>query len=159
MSLGESGIETFSLADPDAPVLDAGFETGYWTFGLSGDATKLFIADSYDGIMIVENDAGFSGVDRPPSPVAGRLWNHPNPFNPQTTVSFDLPMRQAVSLDILDLSGHMVRNLADRSFPRGENRVVWDGRGNDGKFLPSGVYLSRLQTADYTLSRKVTLVR
>ena len=85
--------------------------------------------------------------------------NHPNPFNPRTTISFSLSRGQHVVLSLYDLQGRLVRVLSDRVYRRGAHEVQWDGRDGAGRSAPSGTYLLWLRAADGVAARKVMLVR
>ena len=65
---------------------------------------------------------------------------YPNPFNPNTTIQYNLPRRGLVELGIYDLKGRLVRSLLHEVKDAGGHEVIWDGRGNDGSNVPSGVY-------------------
>ncbi|MBU2503337.1 right-handed parallel beta-helix repeat-containing protein [bacterium] len=70
----------------------------------------------------------------------------PNPFNPTTTVAFDLPAPETVSLLVFDVKGRLVRTLLDRqTFPQGRHEVRWDGRDQAGGQAASGTYFFRLE--------------
>lgn len=101
---------------------------------------------------------GSSAVDDalPHGPVLGR--NHPNPFNPATTIRFSLVERGPVNLSIFDVSGRLVRTLVDADLEPGTHAVRWDGQGRDGRLAASGTYLYRLRTGGSTLAGKMTLV-
>lgn len=85
--------------------------------------------------------------------------NRPNPFNPVTTVSFELPVRQMVDLSIYDVSGRLVRTLVDGSMNAGTHEMVWDGRSATGEAGASGVYFYRLQAENFSETRKMILIR
>ncbi len=68
------------------------------------------------------------------------LRTHPNPFNPRTTLDFVLPREDRVQVRVLDMRGRVVRELMSARLPAGDHTVVWDGRDNDGRELPSRVY-------------------
>ena len=70
--------------------------------------------------------------------------NHPNPFNPSTRIEFSLDQAQALSIDIFDVQGHLVRHLVNSDFHEGTHHVVWDGIGDNGRMASSGVYFSRV---------------
>jgi len=93
-----------------------------------------------------------------PSPTV-RLDCHPNPFNPGTSLSFDLPRAQTVNLQIHGLDGRLVDVLVDGPVEAGRHSVRWDGRDLQGRSLPSGVYLGRLTTGATSSTRRLTLVR
>jgi hypothetical protein len=89
----------------------------------------------------------------------------PNPFNPATRIGFDLPEPNGgaptpvVQLDVIDLRGRLVRRLLRASLPAGRHGVLWDGRDERGREVPSGVYLARLQVAERVVSGKLLLLR
>jgi hypothetical protein len=96
-------------------------------------------------------------------PAAGRGAilgpNHPNPFNPRTTITFALFEAGRVQLSLHDLRGRHVATLLD-GFRRVDTYAVsWDGRNEAGLAMPSGVYLMRLRTEKATFTRKITLAR
>ncbi|HPF36164.1 MAG TPA: FlgD immunoglobulin-like domain containing protein [Candidatus Krumholzibacteria bacterium] len=101
-------------------------------------------------------------VDAPETPPAAAALAAavPNPFNPSTTLAFDLPAAAAARLDVFDVSGRRVRRLWEGTAPAGRSEVTWDGRDDGGRALPSGTYLARLSTAaGETPVRRLTLVR
>ncbi len=101
-----------------------------------------------------------SGQQDVPSAPLIQIQAVPNPFNPQTVISFVLPGAQPVSLDILDARGHLVRTILSSELRNeGPNRVDWNGRDNQGRELPSGLYMAQIRTLNQTASIKLTLVR
>lgn len=70
--------------------------------------------------------------------------NSPNPFNPNTTLSYDLPKTGRATLRIYDVGGHLIRDLVNRDQSAGTYHVTWDGRGDDGTAAVSGIYFYRL---------------
>lgn len=85
--------------------------------------------------------------------------NQPNPFNPATTIRYDLPRAGAVKLAVYDAAGKLVRVLVDAVEPPGTREVRWDGRAGDGRQVASGIYVCQLVGAGQTVSRRMTLVR
>ena len=84
----------------------------------------------------------------------------PNPFNPSTTIAFDLPAAEPVSMRIFDPSGRLVRTLlADDPGLAGRNEVVWNGMDDGGRQVASGVYLYRLETPTHGDVGRMTLVK
>ncbi len=82
------------------------------------------------------------------------LQNYPNPFNPETTISFSLEKTGPVKLTVYDLQGKVVTRLVDDNLSAGEHRIRFTASE-----IPSGVYLYSLKTADFTISKKMTLLR
>jgi hypothetical protein len=104
----------------------------------------------------------------PASPVPGeeaprRLvkldQNHPNPFNPSTTIRFAVPRDGHVELAVYDLGGRKVRTLVSETRSSGDYSVTWDGRDETGGQAASGLYLYKLSTDGKTVTRKMTLVK
>jgi hypothetical protein len=85
--------------------------------------------------------------------------NHPNPFNPSTTLSFSLERAGRVQLGIYDVRGRLVRSLVDGPMARGEHALVWHGRNDAGQTVSSGTYFARMVTADRSQTRTITLVK
>ncbi len=85
--------------------------------------------------------------------------NYPNPFNPSTTIKFDIPVATPVILDVYNVLGQKVRTLIDRSLPAGIYNITFDGRGDDGRQLASGVYYYRIMAGDFRRSRMMMLLK
>jgi len=85
--------------------------------------------------------------------------NVPNPFNPKTTISFELARSGMVLLEVFETSGRRVRTLAQGVRVPGAYEVTWDGKDDLGKDLPSGMYLYTLRTNEGTVSRKMMLLK
>mgnify|MGYP000120848463 FL=1 len=85
--------------------------------------------------------------------------NYPNPFNPQTTLRYDLPLAGQVRLTIYNLVGQRVRTLVDRHQQAGHYRLTWDGRNDAGFAAASGLYLYRLESKTGSLVRKMLMVK
>jgi hypothetical protein len=83
----------------------------------------------------------------------------PNPFNPQTTVAFDLPSASSVHLAVYSLRGALVRTLANEAMPAGRYQRRWDGKDNAGAPVASGTYLVRLQAGAFRDQHKVSLIK
>jgi hypothetical protein len=85
--------------------------------------------------------------------------NHPNPFNPTTTISYVLPERSMVDLSIYDVRGALVRTLARETRPAGHNEASWDGLDNHHQPAGSGIYFYKLTVGNQTLTRKMVLLK
>lgn len=85
--------------------------------------------------------------------------NHPNPFNPSTTVSYNLPAAGYVSCEIFDVTGRRVRTLISNVQTSGSHRIKWNGLNNTGERVVSGVYFYRLHAGKEELTRKMVLMR
>jgi flagellar hook capping protein FlgD len=85
--------------------------------------------------------------------------NHPNPFNPATTIRFDIPTTSAVQLSVHNILGQPVRTLVNRRMEAGFHSVAWNGTDNAGRTVSSGIYIYRLRCDNTTMVRRMTLVR
>lgn len=85
--------------------------------------------------------------------------NYPNPFNPNTTISFYIPSRTGVKIDIYSADGSHIRNLVSSVLDDGLHRIGWDGCDGSGQSVVSGVYYCRLKTRNNTVSKKLVIVR
>jgi hypothetical protein len=84
---------------------------------------------------------------------------YPNPFTGATTVAFGLPAAGAARLRVFDVQGRVVRRLLEGVAGAGWTRVTWDGRGDDGRALPTGAYVVRLAARGRVISKSVLLLR
>ncbi len=85
--------------------------------------------------------------------------NYPNPFNPNTTIRFALPEAAEVYLVVYDLLGREVARLVDGYMEPGYHQTQWDGRTAAGTEIPSGIYIARLVTPEYTKTIKMVLLK
>ena len=127
-------------------------------------------ADTICWVMATEGDDDFLYIAADPvcdpsavpqtSAVVALGDAYPNPFNPQTTISFDLRSERPVSLSIYDLSGRLVDVLLeDEKGRQGLNKVVWRGRDQAGRHLPSGTYFYRLEAGGFVETKSMVLVK
>ncbi|MCP4570977.1 MAG: T9SS type A sorting domain-containing protein [bacterium] len=85
--------------------------------------------------------------------------NYPNPFNPSTTVRFNLARDGATRLVVFDLAGRRVATLLDEHRTAGEHEATWTGRNDLGRQVGAGMYLLRLESGGGTATRKITMVK
>ncbi|MGD8412943.1 MAG: GEVED domain-containing protein, partial [Candidatus Latescibacterota bacterium] len=83
----------------------------------------------------------------------------PNPFNPQTTLSFSLPTASHVKLAVYDVSGRLVKTLVDENRTPGVHHVVWDGRDAKQRQVASGVYFYSIEAGSFTETKRMVLVK
>jgi hypothetical protein len=80
--------------------------------------------------------------------------NYPNPMNPSTTISFNLPVKSFVSLKVFDMLGREVASIISQELPAGTYARQW----NAGK-MSSGVYFYRLQAGSFTQTKRLVLLK
>lgn len=85
--------------------------------------------------------------------------NFPNPFNPETTIRFALPLESKVTLKVFNIQGQLTKNVLEERLGAGYHQVVWDGTNDQGATLPSGVYLLKNDASSFSEVQKMILVR
>jgi hypothetical protein len=85
--------------------------------------------------------------------------NYPNPFNPTTTLRFDLPEVSDITLTIYNMLGQKVRTFNYQNTSAGYHSVTWDATNDYGEQVGAGVYLYQLQTKDFVKTRKMVLLK
>ncbi|MCK9995659.1 MAG: T9SS type A sorting domain-containing protein, partial [Candidatus Krumholzibacteria bacterium] len=86
--------------------------------------------------------------------------NVPNPFNPMTTIYFELPEAARVRLQVFDISGRLVRNLLNgASLGAGRQDVVWNGKNDSGQQVAAGVYFYHMSTGSFNETKRMVLVK
>ncbi len=99
-------------------------------------------------------------TDTPMAPAKTELFaNHPNPFNPSTTIRYTVGAASDVTLAVFDAAGQHVRTLVDRDQSAGEYSIEFDGRDDRGVALASGVYFYRLRAGGDSQTRKMVLLK
>lgn len=136
-------------------------ENGTWRIHVSGGLvpegpqTFAVVANA----RRAQNSAGLEETESTVRPGISELANYPNPFQPQTTIRFRLEETAAVSIDVFDASGRVVRELvAAENRPAGTHFVTWDGNDGDGERLPGGVYFYQVRAGSEEQARKVLLL-
>ncbi len=104
---------------------------------------------------------GYTGNEEYVLPVSQdlSLSNYPNPFNPETTISFNNPQNGKVSLTIYNIKGQLVNTLLDEEISAGPHSLVWHGKDNSGKSVASGIYFTRIKTDKSTQIKKMILMK
>jgi hypothetical protein len=125
-----------------------------------GDLDVTGVDEIDDWVYFFENGDSLTTpvTPRPPAPVT-LFQNHPNPFNPGTTIRFDLTRAADVDLSIFDAGGRFVATVVRRRYAAGVYEVPWNGADARGAVQPSGVYFYRLTTGDFSEARKMVLLK
>ncbi|MDZ4183199.1 MAG: choice-of-anchor J domain-containing protein [Candidatus Cloacimonadaceae bacterium] len=136
------------------------YRTMYFSFDFSqltsAAARTEWMEDLFDWYGIGPVDNSDPAI---PTVVTGIDRVFPNPFNPRTTISFNLPGIEDVSLAVYNIKGQKVKQLVQETRLAGNHRVIWDGTDLSGKTVASGVYYIKLDTASLTQTRKITLIK
>lgn len=154
------GIYDFSLY-PDSPCIDAGtvdipFEIQLPEFDFLG--SERMVGDQIDMGALEWQDTGYSNNQLPMT--NDQLTNYPNPFNPSTTISFNVTQTSSfATIEIYNLKGQKVKNLTVSPFQSLTVSVVWDGTDQNGNPVSSGIYFARLIIGNKAINRKMLMIK
>ena len=132
-----------------------------------GNGTKVFwwvTAQNIDGEMSsTEIDSFLIGTlnvssDFRPSKFIV-LGNYPNPFNPATKINFTVDQPSFISVSIFSLTGRSIRQFNLNITQPGNKSIIWNGKDMIGNDVPSGIYMYRIQSGEYSEFKKMTLLR
>ncbi len=160
---GETNGVHFTSTDQDSGTFD-------WTAPSSQTGNvKLYVAglqgnkSGPNTQLILESSELVTDVREDGSPGVPKYYklsnNFPNPFNPTTSIGFDLPRRSRVTIEIFNLLGQRIARLTDEEYPAGSHRVTWNGTSSDGQSVPTGIYLYRLEAGDFIETKKMVLLK
>jgi FlgD Ig-like domain len=93
------------------------------------------------------------------APTAELSQNYPNPFNPSTNIAYNLHQAGAVKLEVYNVKGQKVKTLVSEYQEPGEHLISWNGLDDDKRQVSSGVYFYKLDASDYTIARKMILLK
>jgi hypothetical protein len=85
--------------------------------------------------------------------------NYPNPFNPVTTLRYDLPEQTHVNITVYDMLGRQVKTLINHTQDAGYKSVIWNATNDYGKPVSAGIYLYQIQAGDYISTKKMVLLK
>jgi hypothetical protein len=124
-----------------------------------GDLDLTGLDEIDDWLYFYENTGTTSGVTNPGISAMSLLQNQPNPFNPTTSIRFELNTDANLDLAVYDATGAFVATLASGPYSQGAHDVRWNGTDANGTRVGSGVYFYRLVSAGETLTRKMVLLK
>ncbi len=165
--MDRDGDIVFNYQIADNPDLDG----NYCTVGIESDDHESGICYSYANIYPASAAPLANGlsilftIDTPdPYVSAGNTTvpykdvvlqqNHPNPFNPETTIEFSLPNEAEVQLEVFNIRGQKVKTLVSSPMEAGNHKVTWKGKDDSDREVGSGLYLYKLSVAGKTNVKK-----
>ncbi len=116
------------------------------------------LACTDDGMYLLTNYYTENSPDNIPDPDL-QSRNFPNPFNPNTTIAFQLPTAGIIDLKIYNTRGQLINNLYHGFLPSGNNSINWNGKNNSNIELPSGIYYYRINTPQTTATGKMLMLK
>jgi hypothetical protein len=176
-------VENFVVAAPDSGNGYVKFQLDSAPSGVKYNITPLRLTGVSEGehtlrMWLVTNagtdvlpltaDTCYFSVDIPVVPAIGSngipevyalLPNYPNPFNPSTTLLYEIPEAAEVSIAIYDILGRKIMQWDEIQKTAGCYGIHWDGTNYSGKIANSGVYIYRMKTGDFLASRKMLFLK
>jgi len=120
--------------------------------------TSKFVFDSTPENLIVASSSGET-VEVSVVKEYALLSNYPNPFNPSTSIAYELSTAGIVELGVFDMLGQQVASLVDGYVDAGSHNAVWNSVDFNGNEVSSGIYILKLTTSNQIVSNKITLLR
>ncbi len=84
---------------------------------------------------------------------------YPNPFNPSTTISFDLAGTENVCINIFNIKGQLIKNICNKTYDKGNHSIIWDGKDNQGNSCGTGVYFYKMTAGKTRQSKKMMMIK
>jgi hypothetical protein len=169
--ISQSFERTESNPLPGGPGIDFDAQNNVYTTDFSEDSVRVFspshqkiaaylVGDGPASICIYDPSVTNIELTNPAKPDNFILYqNYPNPFNPSTAIKYDLSEISLVHLDVFNLLGEKVRTLINEKQLQGSYSIEWNGRNDNGRIIPSGVYFYRLKIGDQYKIRQMRLIK
>ena len=138
-SCNDDGDTRMILSDSSGSALESSFSTGCWTVGSSEFCETL---DNEHTVYTF-----------------GLSMNYPNPFNPTTTIGYDVAVAGEVSIVIYDMVGREIKTLVSNHANPGSYSVVWNAKNNQGLEVSAGVYIYKMIAGDFIKVNKMMLIK
>ena len=107
--------------------------------------------DVFDNVYIEQNVTAFSNFIS--------MHNYPNPFNPNTTISFELEKKGMTEVSIFNIKGQIVKTLLKEELNVGEHKLFWNGTSDTNKKVPTGVYFYKITNNKKHYTKKMILIK
>jgi len=155
-----SRMRILDITNP-AGITELGYySTGGAALGIAATHDRILVGDWEDGLYLFSNDLIVpSAVDEAAPARVLLRQNFPNPFNPSTTISLDLPKAADVVLSVYTVDGRRVTTRERERRGPGPHQVVWQGRDSGGRPVPSGTYYYRLEVDRLVTTKGMVLLK
>ena len=116
-----------------------------------------FDGDLLDAISVFDNSS--VAIKRIDNFSLNNIYNYPNPFNPVTTLRYDLPKDELVTITVYDMLGNVVNNLVNANQSSGYKSVLWNAINNEGQQVSAGLYLYTIEAGEFRQTKKMVLLK
>jgi len=163
-SVGNDNITVTGISGPDGnywipcmgsvyiEITAEGFDTLVTNMEVSGDSVHYFYMSERGNALGVNPDITI------PNQFA-LYQNHPNPFNPVTTLRYDLPEDALVNITIYDMMGRVVKTMVNSQQNAGFKSVRWNATNDKGAPVSAGLYLYTIQAGEFRQTKKMVLLK
>ncbi len=146
--MGSANCPSYGADDSGSGYSFTGDTSGNWADWGAGNFMIRAIVDTYTG-------TGEEEI----VPFELSAMNYPNPFNPTTTIAYNMPTDGKVTVKVFNTKGQLVRTLVNDVVSQGPQSVTWHGDNNDGKKVSSGVYMYKVETGNDSVMKKMLLLK
>jgi len=167
------GVSTTGTAPADFTIISganyvsAPVEWTEYEYDLSAYANQqirvAIKCESNDAFIFFVDDVKITGPGANPGEVTPLVTslkgNYPNPFNPETTISYSVKDNSPVSIDIFNVKGQKVRRLVNEVKNAGNHTVIWNGTDDNGRAVSSGVYYFKMNAGKFSSTKKMIMMK
>ncbi|HNX01414.1 MAG TPA: T9SS type A sorting domain-containing protein, partial [Candidatus Cloacimonadota bacterium] len=152
-------IDIFNISNPTQPTLVARYPWNHFSNGITVNNGTLYSADDFYGFSIIDLNS-VPIIDPVAVPSTGiYVSNYPNPFNPETSISYTLPTSGQVKISIYNIRGQLVKQLDDSYQASGKHTITWNGMNDNHEQASSGIYFCRITSGGKQVTHKLMMVK
>ncbi|MCD4818120.1 MAG: immune inhibitor A [Candidatus Cloacimonetes bacterium] len=123
-------------------------------------SSQMVVSDQGNAMFrLIGNFDGSDSGENIIVPEKVTISNYPNPFNPETTIKFNIPEDGSVSLKIYNMKGQLVKTMLNDKIKAGHQELTWGGNDNNGNSVASGLYFYKLNTESKVITKKMLLLK
>ncbi|MCP4547014.1 MAG: T9SS type A sorting domain-containing protein [bacterium] len=134
------------------------WDSGY-ALSVDRDYVRLMVGHVLSNLLHAIPNQAEVGIPEDPVPATQLRGNYPNPFNPTTTISFNLAEAGPVELVVYDIAGRRVIELVNAKLDQGSHDIRWDGRDISGNRVASGIYFYKMDAGSYSATDKMVMLK
>jgi|GEM_PF-3232238 len=162
MADGEAGLRIMEVKSPEQIREAASFKSGSSASRLAVSGDRVFLGDELAGVFILQTDFTLQSQAANKATSANTFDlkpAYPNPFNPATTIRFELTSSQRIDISVYNVLGQEVRTIAAGTFESGIHQMQWHGLDNTGSRVSSGIYFLRVQSNHQVTTQRLMLLK
>lgn len=159
LSDGDQGLQIIDIYNPVNPALPANYITTDWALNVFIFGNYTYVVTQLSLMILRFNQVGIEEKEILLPQQFSLSQNFPNPFNPITSISFELPKTTYVELTIYNILGQRVITPVAQEIEAGTYTITWNGRDENSQPLASGVYFYMLKTEDFVQAKKMMLLK